>query len=212
MKRSALFFAASAMLVTSACKQPVPPPTASPTPAPAAPVAAKPGDGGTADARLGMMERHAIWKAKKEAEEKVFAEERARVMKFDKGKLPKHLALVEFEEKTRRALDDAASKLNGKFDAADQLKKLATSQQKALETQIEGLRAMDPEGGNSAITGDHDVILNILANDYPVAILAFYQGKTKALVEARDVLDKREKRIAAWLDEIKASDEKGGGK
>ena len=71
---------------------------------------------------------------------------------------------------------------------------------------------MDPEGGNSAITGDHDVILNILANDYPTAILAFYQGKTKALVEARDVLDKREKRINAWLDEIKGNDEKAGGK
>ena len=65
-----------------------------------------------------MMERHAIWKAKKEAEEKVFAEERARVMAFDKGKLAKHLALVEFEQKTRQALDDAAAKLNGKFGAA----------------------------------------------------------------------------------------------
>ena len=211
MKRSALLFAASAMLVTSACKQPVPPPSAPPTPA--KPVAAaQPGDAGAADARLGMMERHAIWKAKKEAEEKVFAEERARVMAFDKGKLAKHLALVEFEQKTRQALDDAAAKLNGKFDAADQLKKLAVSQQKALETHIESLRAMDPEGGNSAITGDHDVILNILANDYPTAILAFYQGKTKALVEARDVLDKREKRINAWLDEIKGNDEKAGGK
>jgi hypothetical protein len=211
MKRSALLFAASAMLVTSACKQPAPQPAASPTPPPK-PVAAAPGDAGTADARLGMMERHAIWKAKKEAEEKVIAEERARVMLFDKGKLAKHLALVEFEQKTRQALDDAASKLNGKFDAADQLKKLAISQQKAIETHIESLRVMDPEGGNSAITGDHDVILHLLENDYPMAILAFYQGKTKALVEARDVLDKREKRINAWLAEIQASDEKAGGK
>lgn len=211
MKRSALLLAASAMLMTSACKQPAPPPAAPPPPAPQV-AATRPGDAGAADARLGMMERHAIWKAKKEAEEKAFAEERARVMKFDKGKLAKHLALVAFTQKTREALDEAASKFNGKIDGADQLKKLALSQQKGIEAQIEGLRALDPEGGNSAITGDHDVILNILVHDYPMAILAFFQGKTKALSEAREVLDKREKRIHDWLEEVKASEEKGEGK
>jgi hypothetical protein len=215
MKRPAFVLAALAILATSACKQTTPPPTASSTPAPPPekPVAVAPaGDAGAPDARLGMMERYAIWKAKKAAEEKAFAEERARVLNFDKGKLAKHLALVGFEQKTRQALDEAASKLNGKFDGADQLKKLATSQQKAIQTQIENVRALDPEGGNSAITGDHDVILQLLSNDYPMAILSFFQGNTKPLVEARDVLDKREARIQTWLKEIQASEDKAGEK
>ena len=211
MKRPAFLFAALAILATGACKQKVSQPVA--PPAPTKPVATAPArDAGAHDARLGMMERHAIWKAKKAAEEKAFAEERARVLAFDKARLPKHLALVAFERKTREALDDAASKLNGKFDAADQLKKLATSQQTAIQAQIDALRAIDPEGGNSAITSDHDVILQLLTNDYPMAILAFFQGNTKSLVEAREVLDKREKRIQYWLNEIRKSEEKGAEK
>ena len=206
MKRTALFLSASAVVFAAACKEQAPE-----RPVPPTPVAAKPAPpsrsvdaGSRADTRpLSMMERHAIWKAKKEAEEKVFAEERARLLNFDKSKLPKHLALVAFEQKTREALDGAASKLNGKFDAADQLKKLAVSQQKAIESQSDSLRAMDPQGGNSAIAGDHDVILQLLANDYPAAILTFFQGRTQPLGEVRAELDKREKRIHEWLEEVK---------
>jgi hypothetical protein len=208
MKRTALVLSASTIFFATACKE-----QALERPAPTTPVAAQPappsqaGDAGSrANTRpLSMMERHAIWKAKKEAEEKVFAEERARLLNLDKSKLPKHLSLVAFEQKTREALDDAASKLNGKFDGADQLKKLALSQQKAIESQTDSLRAMDPQGGNSAIAGDHDVILQLLANDYPAAILTFFQGKTQPLAEVRAELDKREKRIHEWLEEVKNS-------
>jgi hypothetical protein len=204
MKRTALFLSASAIVFATACKE-----QALERPAPPTPVAVKPAPvdvGAKPDTRpLSMMERHAIWKAKKEAEEKAFAEERARLLNLDKSKLPKHLALVAFEQKTREALDDAASKLNGKFDGADQLKKLAVSQQKAIESQTDSLRAMDPQGGTSAIAGDHDVILQLLANDYPAAILTFFQGKTQPLAEVRAELDKREKRIHEWLEEVKNS-------
>jgi hypothetical protein len=155
-----------------------------------------------------MMERHAIWKAKKEADEKLAAqnaaEEQARLLKFDKGKMPKHLALLAFEKKTRKALDDAAEKLQGKPDARDQLAKLVASQRKAIEAQAKILRAMDPQGGNSNIATDHDVSLNSLANDYPEAIVASFQGDPKPLVAARAELDKREKKITSWLDQLKS--------
>ena len=155
-----------------------------------------------------MMEKYAIWKAKKDADEKLAAqlaaEERARLLKFDKSKLPKHLALFAFEKKTRQSLDQAAEKLNGKLDAADQLKKVAVSQRKAIESQAASLRAMDPKGGSSNIGTDHDVILNLLANDYPEAIVAFFDGQTKSLAEVRAEVDKREKKISSWLEEVKS--------
>jgi hypothetical protein len=201
------------MFVAAACKDETPP--VKPPPAPP-PVVAKPAapaavvDGGAnPDAKLGMMEKYAIWKAKKEADEKLAAqlasEEKARLIKFDKSKLAKHQALFAFEQKTRQALDQAVEKLNGKLDASDQLKKLATSQRKGIETQAAALRTLDPKGGNSNIATDHDVILNLLANDYPEAILEFFDGKTKPLAEIRSEVDRREKKIASWLEELQKS-------
>ena len=213
MKRTALFLGVGAMLFGAACSEQATPPKPERTPAPAQPARARDTgpatDARPADARLGMMERYAIWKAKKEADEKLAAqlaaEEQARLLKFDKGKMAKHLALLAFEKKTRKALDDAAEKLNGKLDAVDQLKKLAASQRKAIESQAKILRAMDPQGGNSNIATDHDVSLNLLANDYPEAIVAFFQGQAKPLADVRAELDKREKKITSWLAEVKSS-------
>jgi hypothetical protein len=208
MKRTTTFFAASAMFLAAACKDEAPPIKATPAPAKPA-IVSQPVDAGPpTDARLGMMERHAIWKAKKEADEKLAAQlaadERARLMKFDKSKLPKHVALFAFEQKTRQALDQAVEKLNGKLDATDQLKKLAASQRKTIDSQVKALHAMDPKGGSSAIGTDHDVILQLLANDYPEAALAFFQGQIKPLAEVRAELDKREKKIGAWLAELES--------
>lgn len=218
MKRTTLFLAASAIVLLGACKDEQPQVKA-PLP-PASPVAqvvpsvdaGQSVDARSPDGRLGMMERYAIWKAKKEADEKLAAQnaadEKARLLKFDASKLPKHVALFTFEKKTREALDGAAEKLNGKLDAEDQLKKLAGTQRKAIEAQATSLRALDPKGGNSNIATDHDVILNLLANDYPEAIVAFFEGKTKPLAEVRAEMDKREKKIASWLEEVKASGKK----
>ena len=208
MKRTTTFLAASAMLLAAACKDETPAVKAPPTPAPAQRQPIDAGPAIDAGAHLGMMEKYAIWKAKKDADEKLAAqlaaEERARLLKFDKSKLPKHLALFAFEKKTRQSLDQAAEKLNGKLDAADQLKKVAVSQRKAIESQAASLRAMDPKGGSSNIGTDHDVVLNLLANDYPEAIVAFFQGQTKPLAEVRAEMDKREKKIGAWLEEVKS--------
>jgi hypothetical protein len=215
MNRTSILLGATAVLVAAACteqNQPKP----QPQPAPAKPVAKTPDAGASTDARgdarLGMMERHAIWKAKKEADEKLAAqlaaEEKARLFKFDKAKLPKHQAMFAFEVKTRKALDEAVEKLNGKLDAEDQLKKLAASQRKPIEAQAKILRTLDPKGGNSNIGTDHDVYLNLLANDYPEAILAFFEGQTKPLADVRSELDKREKKMAAWLEELSAGGKK----
>ena len=212
MKRTAFFLGAGAIFLVAACTEQAPPPKPERTPpakpAPPAPVGPAT-DARPADARLGMMERYAIWKAKKEADAKLAtqlaAEEQARLLKFDKSKMPKHLALFAFEKKTRKALDDAAEKLKGKPDASEQLAKLVASQRKAIEAQAKILRAMDPQGGNSNIATDHDVSLNALANDYPEAIATSFQGDGKPLAEVRAELDKREKKITSWLEEVKGS-------
>jgi len=213
MKRTALFLGAGAMFLAAACSEQAPPPKAEPKPAPAKPAAhsadAGPAtDARAADAHLGMMERHAIWLAKKEADAKLAAqlaaEEQARLRKFDKSKLPKHLGLLAFEQKTRKALDEAAEKLKGKPDASAQLAKLVASQRKAIEGQAKILRAMDPQGGNSNIGTDHDVTLNALANDLPEAIAVSFQGDGKPLADVRAELDKREKKITSWLAEVKS--------
>src|ERR1700690_2914208 len=214
MKRTTLLLGTDAILLAAACSEQAPPPKTAPTPSPAKPaLPARAADAGPAtdarpaDARLGMMERFALWKAKKEADEKLAAQlaaaEQARLLKFDKSKMPKHLALFAFEKKTRKALDDAAERLRGKPDALDQLKKLAASQRKPIEAQAKILRAMDPQGGNSNIATDHDVSLNLLANDYPEAIAASFQGDAKPLADVRAELDKREKKITSRLAEGK---------
>ena len=212
MKRTALFLGVGAMFLAAACSEQAPPPKPERTPAPAPSARARDAghatDARPADARLGMMERYALWKAKKEADEKLAAqlaaEEQARLLKFDKSKMPKHLALLAFEKKTRKALDDAAEKLKGKSDASEQLNKLVASQRKPIEAQAKILRAMDPQGGNSNIATDHDVSLNALANGYPEAIAASFQGDEKPLAAARAELDKREKKITSWLAEVKS--------
>ena len=209
MKRIVTFLGLGILVLVASCQEP-----AKPTPpAKAAPVmeAAKAVDAGSADARLGMMEKYALWKAKKEADEKLAkelaAEEESRLRKFDKSKLATHIALLAFEKKTRKAFDDAAESLKGKPDAAAQMEKLADKQRKAIEAQAKILRKMDPTGGNSNIGTDHDVSLNALANDYPAALAAAAAGDEKPLAEVSKELDKRFKKMESWLDEVKTSKE-----
>lgn len=207
MKRIVTFFGLGIVAFVAGCTEPAkptPPPPPKPAPVVEAP---KPADGGTADAHLGMMERHAIWLAKKQADEKLAKElaeaEEARLRKFDKTKLSTHVALLAFEKKTRKVFDDAAEGLKGKPDAGAQMEKLADKQRKAIEAQAKILRKMDPTGGNSNIGTDHDVTLNLLANDYPAALAAAAAGDDKPLAEASTELDKRFKKMDAWLEEVK---------
>jgi hypothetical protein len=211
MKRIAIVFAMCSVVSFAACskEEPAKPTLPPPPKATKAAEAPKPVDAGAADAHLGMMERHAIWKAKKEADEKLAKElaeqEEARLRKFDKTKLATHLALLAFEKKTRKELDDAAEKLKGKPNAADQLEKLTQKQRKAIEAQAKILRKMDPTGGNSNIGTDHDVLLNLLANDYPAALGASLAGDEKPLADVRKELDRRFTKMDKWLEEVKTS-------
>jgi hypothetical protein len=207
MKRIVTFLGLGIVALVASCQGPAKPtPPSAPKPAPVV-EAAKPVDAGAADAHLGMMEKYAIWKAKKEADEKLAKElaeqESASLRKFDKSKLSTHLALLSFEKKTRKALDDAAASLKGKPDAAAQLEKIADKQRKAIEAQAKILRKMDPTGGNSNIGTDHDVSLNALANDYPAALAAAASGDEKPLAEVSKELDRRFKKMDSWLEEVK---------
>lgn len=212
MKHIGLLLGIAAVALAACTSQepakPTPAPAAPPKPAAAEPP--KPGDAGSPDGHLGMMEKYALWKAKKEADEKLAKEladqEAARLRKFDKSKLPVHQKLLAFEKKTRQDLDSAAAKLKGKPDAAAQLEKIAEKLRKPIEAQAKILRKMDPTGGNSNIGTDHDVSLNLLANDYPAALAAAEGGDDKPLAEVRQELDKRWAKMETWLAEVQ-----GGG-
>jgi hypothetical protein len=216
MKRIITLLGIGIALSLASCteqEQPKTPPPPRPAPVVQAP---KPADAGPADAHLGMMEKYAIWKAKKEADEKLAKEladqEAARLRKFDKSKLPQHAKLLAFEKKTRKELDDAAEKLKGKPDAAAQMEKLAEKLRKPIEAQAKLLRKMDPTGGNSNIGTDHDVSLNLLANDYPAALAAAAAGDDQPLLDVRKELDKRFAKMDSWLAEIKAGKDTKPGK
>jgi hypothetical protein len=205
MKRNAISLGIGTIaLLLVSCTSPEP---AKPTPPPVKPApvaeAAKPVDAG-----LTKMERDwAILKAKRAEEEKLAKElaeqEKVRLRKFDQSNLPKHIALLAFEKKTRKELDDLAEKVKGKPDAAAQIEKLSQKQRKAIEAQGKALQKIDPTGGNSNIGTDHDVSLNLLANDYPAALAAAAAGDEKPLADARKELDKRLQKMDAWLAEVK---------
>jgi len=199
MKRIALLLGIG-MVALAACSSQEPakpaPPPAPPKPAPVA-EAPRPADAGSPDGKpLGMMEKYALWKAQKEADE------------FDKGKLPMHTKLLAFEKKTRKDLDDAAEKLKGQSDAGAQMEKIAEKLRKPIEAQAKILRKMDPTGGNSNIGTDHDVNLNLLANDYPAGLAAAAAGDEKPLAEVRKELDRRFDKMDKWLAEVKTSSDK----
>lgn len=191
-----------------ACGPDAPPPVQSrPTPPPAPAESRPPRDAGTADARLGMMERHALWKAKKEAEAKLAAElaaqEQLGLMKFDRSRLPQHMAILAFVKKARAQLDAAAAKAKGKPTGRAQIEKVVASQRKGIQAQGKALQKLDPKGGNSNIATDHEMSLELLADAYPAALIGALDGDEKPLADARAELDKRQKKIESWLAEVK---------
>jgi hypothetical protein len=190
-----------------------PPPPVEPAPVPP-PAAAAPtgGDAGAPKPKMvanpdGLSLADRI--AKRQATEaKVAAElaaaEHDRLLKYDRGKLPLHKQTFAFILKTRAQYDALEKKGGGEKGKAD-LDKLRDGLQKPIAAVAKKMATIDPKGGNSNVTTDYDVMLNALANDYPAAIAASYDGDKAPLADQRAELDKRAKKIADWLAELQAA-------
>jgi hypothetical protein len=184
-----------------------PPPAAEPAkPPPPAPAPTASVDGAAAKPKmvantdgLSLADRIAKRQA---AEAKVAAElavaEKERLLKYDRTKLPLHKQVFAFIVKTRGQYD--AAKKGGDKAKID---KLRDSLQKPIAATAKKMATIDPKGGNSNVTTDYDVMLNALANDYPEAISASFEGDKQPLAEQTAELDKRSKKIEDWLDELK---------
>jgi hypothetical protein len=205
----ALAFSLALGIFSPACDKEAPktapPPAAEPAkappPAPTASVdaaAAKPKMVANPDG-LSLADRIAKRQA---AESKVAAElavaEKERLLKYDRTKLPLHKQVFAFIVKTRAQYD--AAKKGGDKAKVD---KLRDSLQKPIAATAKKMATIDPKGGNSNVTTDYDVMLNALANDYPEAISASFEGDKQPLAEQTAELDKRSKKIEDWLDELK---------
>jgi hypothetical protein len=189
--------------------RPAPPePVAPPPPAPAAPV--PPADAAAADGAIrksklapaptdGLslaerMERRKADEAKLAAQ--LAADERKRLLAWDKTKLRLHMEVFAFIKRTRTAYDGAKSKAD--------VEKLQKSMEKSIVATGKKLQKIDPKGGNSNVVTDYDVMLNALANDYPQALIESFEGVQPAIVEQRAELDKRTRKIEDWLAALKA--------
>jgi hypothetical protein len=188
--------------------EPVKAPAPAPSPAPAAGDAAAPKTKLVANPDgLSLAERVAKRQA---AESKLAAElaaaEKERLLKYDKTKLPQHKQVFAFIVKTRAQYDGVEKKGgDNKEKAKADLDKLRDSLQKPIAAEAKKMAAIDPKGGNSNVTTDYDVMLNALANDYPAAIAASFDGDKAALAEQKAELDKRSKKVEEWLVELKAA-------
>jgi ribosomal protein S17E len=205
-------FLSLTLVVACSKEAPKETPTPAPTPPPApvaAPPAAPAGDAGAGDAApkksklapaptdglslAERMERRKASDAKLAAQ--LAADERQRLLDYDKTKVKLHQEVFAFIQATRKALDGAKNKA-----AVD---KLQEKQSKAIVATGKKLQTIDPKGGNSNVVTDYDVMLNSLANDYPQALSASFEGDKAALEEQRAELDKRTKKVEEWIALLK---------
>ena len=186
-------------------KEAAPPPPPPPAPAPPPPRApAASADGGAAKPKMvanpdGLSLADRI--AKRQAEEKkvadqLAADEKKRLLTYDKGKMALHQQVFAAIKKFRAAYDKAKTK--------EDVAKVQAKQEKDIVATGKKMATIDPKGGNSNVTTDYDVMLNALANDYPEALSASFDGDKKALDEQNAELDKRSKKIEDWLADLKA--------
>jgi hypothetical protein len=210
--RGAFVFLAAVLVSASSAgligcdKQPAPPPPVPPPPPPpqAAPAAAVPADAGAKPKMvanpdgLSLVERM----AKRKAEEKKLAdqlagEEKARLLAYDKTKLPLHQQVFTAIKKVRASY--------GKAKNAEDVEKIKNAQMKTIEATGKKLPTIDPQGGNSNVTTDYDVMLNLLANEYPEALAASFGGDKAGLEAQTAELDKRSQKVEEWLAEAKSN-------
>lgn len=205
MKRAlaaAALFSTVGLLACSNDQPPAPKPPA-PVAAPV-PAATAPADAGAKPKMVANPDGLSLADriAKRQAAEKKLAaelavEENKRLLAYDKTKLPLHKAVFADIQKYRAAYAHAKTK--------DDVEKIRAKQQKAIEATGKKMSKIDEKGGNSNVVTDYDVMLNSLANDYPDALEASFDGDKKPLEEQTAELDKRQKKIADWLAQVKAA-------
>jgi len=184
---------------------PPPPATAPPPPPPPPAAAAASPDAGPKKPKMvaptdGLSLADRI--AKRQADEKKLADELAgqektRLLKYDKTKLPLHQQVWAAIKKAREAYAKAKSK--------EDVEKIRTAQQKTIDATGKKMATIDPKGGNSNVVTDYDVMLDALSNGYPDALAVSFGGDKKALEDQNAELDKRSKKIEDWLAEVKAA-------
>jgi len=181
-----------------------PPPAAPPPPPPPAPTAADTSDAGPPKKPkmvaptdgLSLADRI----AKRQADEKKLAtelaeQEKTRLLKYDKTKLPLHQQVFAAIKKVRDAYGKAKSK--------DDVEKIRAGQQKTIDATGKKMTTIDPKGGSSNVVTDYDVMLDALSNSYPEALAASFDGDKKPLEDVTAELDKRTKKVEDWLAEVK---------
>jgi hypothetical protein len=187
-----------------AAPPPPPAPAAPPAPPPPPPTAAVVPDAGPPKPKMvaptdGLSLADRI--AKRQAEEKKLAdqlagEEKTRLLKYDKTKLPLHQQVFAAIKKAREAYAKAKTK--------DDVEKIRTGQQKTIDATGKKMTTIDPKGGNSNVVTDYDVMLDALSNSYPEALAASFDGDKKPLGDVTAELDKRQKKVEDWLADVKA--------
>jgi hypothetical protein len=183
---------------------PPPAPPAAPAPPAPAPTAEASPDAGPKKPKMvaptdGLSLADRI--AKRQADEKKLADELAgqektRLLKYDKTKLPLHQQVFAAIKKARDAYAKAKSK--------EDVEKIRTAQQKTIDATGKKMMTIDPKGGNSNVVTDYDVMLDALSNGYPEALAASFGGDKKPLDDVTAELDKRTKKIDSWLADVKA--------
>jgi pyruvate/2-oxoglutarate dehydrogenase complex dihydrolipoamide acyltransferase (E2) component len=215
MKRALAAAALFSTLGLLACsnQQPAAPPAPPPAAPPPAPAATAPADSGQ-PAKPKMVANPdglslADRMAKRQAAEKKLAEQNAaeehdRVLAYDKTKLALHKQVWADIQKYRAAYGHAKTKAD--------VEKIRAKQQPAMEATGKKMSKIDEKGGNSNVVTDYDVMMNALANDYPDALEASFDGDKKPLEDQNAELDKRTKKINDWLAEVKSSKPAKAGK
>src|SRR5439155_4645228 len=132
---------------------PTPPPPAAPPPPAPAPVAAANPDAAVKPKMVAPTDGLSLADriAKRQKEEKKLAEELAgqekeRLLKYDKTKLPLHQQVFAAIKKVREAYAKAKSK--------EDVEKIRTAQQKTIDATGKKMATIDPKGGNSNVVTD----------------------------------------------------------
>jgi hypothetical protein len=181
---------------------PSPPPAASPS----TPTDAAPGDVLVKKSKLGpaptdglsladRMERRKANEAKLAAQ--LAADERQRLLTWDRTKLRLHTEVFGSIKKTRAAYDAAKSK--------GDVEKVKQKLEKPVAAAVKKMHQIDPKGGNSNVVTDYDVMLNELTDGYPQALIASFDGDKTMLAEQQAEFDKRTKKIDDWLRDLRAA-------